>query len=77
MNAEKLFSLDRIEGDLAILISDTNTSKVVPLSALPNGAREGKMYRCTNEMYTEDPVAEKERRERIQALQNRLRGRKN
>lgn len=77
MNAENLFSLDRIEGEAAVLVAEDGTTAAVSLSALPDGAREGKMYRFSGEIYVEDPEAEKERRERIRALQNRLRGRKN
>lgn len=72
---ETLLSLDRIEGDCAVLIDDNNVSCVVVLSELPAGACEGKMYRKIGETYMEDPYAEQARRHRIQALQNRLRRR--
>lgn len=77
MSENLLFSLDRIEGDLAILIADNGEKCIVPLGVLPSSASEGKMYRKAGESFIEDAAAEQERRARIQALQNRLRRRKN
>lgn len=71
-----LFSLDRIEGDSAVLIADDGTVLAVPMSLLPS-AETGKMYRKVGENFIEDSAAEQARRARIQALQNRLRSRKN
>lgn len=76
MEDNLLFSLDRIEGDLAVLIGDSGTSCIVPLSALPPLAETGKMYRKVGETFVEDPAAEQARRAQIQALQNRIRRRK-
>lgn len=76
MGEEMLFSLDRIEGDLAVLIDDDCQSSTVLLTNLPANASEGKMYRKVGETYVEDPAAEQARRERIQALQDRLRSRR-
>ena len=76
MGEGKLLSLDRIEGDCAVLIDDDDGSCAVSLSVLPAGACEGKMYRKVGDTYVEDPAAEQARRERVQALQNRLRRRK-
>lgn len=73
--ASELFSLDRVESDLAVLLDDNGTECIVPLSTLPVGACTGKMYRLVDGVYEEDPAAEQERRARIQALQNRLRRR--
>ena len=77
MQGEKIWSLDRMEGDRAVLIADDGESCVVALCDLPAGACEGKVYRKTGVAYEEDPIAEQARRERIQALQNRLRRREN
>lgn len=71
-----LYSLDRIEGDMAVLIGDDKTSCVVPLVLLPSAAA-GKMYRKVGEVFVEDLDVEQARRAQIQALQNRLRRRKN
>lgn len=73
-----LFSLDRIDGNVAVLIDDdTGGESIVPLSALPPSAEAGKMYRKVEECYVEDADAEQARRACVQALQNRLRRRKN
>ena len=71
-----LYSLDRIEGELAVLIGDDGTSCTVPLQDLPSAAKEGKMYRKVEGVYVEDVDAELTRREQIRMLQNRLRCRK-
>lgn len=76
MDERELLSLDRIEGDHAILIDERGASVTVSLSRLPVGACEGKMYRKAMDSYVEDPLAEQARRERIRALQDRLRNRK-
>ena len=76
MAENPLFSLDRIEGDVAVLIGDDDTSCTVPVSEL-TAAESGKMYRKVGDAFVEDSDAEQARRARIQALQNRLRGRKN
>ena len=76
MTEYPLFSLDRIEGDVAVLIGEDNTSCTVSVSVLPS-AEAGKMYRKVGDVFVEDSDAEEARRARIQALQNRLRRRKN
>lgn len=67
------FSLDRIEEEWAVLVDDDGNSVDVLLTDLPEGACPGKVYRNEAHTYVEDPAEEKARRERIQALQNRLR----
>ena len=76
MDEGKLFSLDRIESDCAVLIDDDDVSRVVALSDLPPDACEGNMYRRVGDAYIVDAEATQARRERIQALQNRLRRQK-
>ena len=73
MGAEQLFSVDRIEGEYAVLIDDNDVSRVVPLNAMPCDVCEGKVYRMAGDAYVEDPEAEKARREHIRAMQERLR----
>lgn len=75
MTEYPLFSLDRIEGDVAVLIGEDNASCTVPVSVL-SSAEAGKMYRKVGDTFVEDSDAEEARRARIQALQNRLRRRK-
>ena len=73
MLEKQLFSLDRIEGDVAVLLSDTGECCTVPLSQLPAIPENGKMYRVVGDGFVEDPVAEEERRAEVRSLQNRLR----
>ena len=73
MAEEQLFSLDRIEGDVAVLLSDNGERCAVPLSQLPATPESGKMYRAVGSGFVEDPDAEEARRAEIQSLQNRLR----
>ena len=74
MSSEILFSLDRIEDEVAVLVDDCGASQMVPLSDLPCGACEGNMYRMVGGQYVEVFAAAEERRERIRTLQKRLRG---
>lgn len=76
MSVEVLFSLDRIEGNTAVLVGDDGTCLSVALDRLPPSPCAGKMYRRVGESFVEDADAEEARRSRIQALQNRLRRRK-
>ena len=76
MSSTLLYSLDRIEGDLAVLVEDGGASVVVSIGALPPAPAEGKMYRCVNGQYVEDTDAEQARRASVRALQDKLRRRK-
>ena len=73
MLEKQLFSLDRIEGDVAVLLSDTGECCTVPLSQMPATPESGKIYRVVGNGFIEDPVAEEARRANIRSLQNRLR----
>ena len=76
MSSALLYSLDRIEGDMAVLVEDGGATVVVSLSALPPEPTEGKMYRCIDGQYVEDTDAEQARRDAVRALQDKLRRRK-
>lgn len=76
MSSACLYSLDRIEGDLAVLVEDGGTVIEVPVSVLPPVPAVGKMYRYVNGQYVEDTDAEQARRDAVRALQNKLRRRK-
>lgn len=76
MSADGLYSLDRIEGDSAVLVEDGGTTVVVPINTLPPVRAAGKMYRCVDGRYVEDADAEQARRDAVRTLQNRLRRRK-
>ena len=76
MPADCLYSLDRIEGDIAVLVEDGGASLEVPVVDLPPVPAEGKMYRRIDGRFVEDSDAEETRRAAVRALQNKLRRRK-
>ena len=75
MTADVLWSLDRIEGSYAVLISDHQEKRIVLLDVLSDDACEGNLYRQVGDTYVVDVNATKERRERVRRLQGRLRRR--
>jgi len=70
-----LYSYDRREGDLAVLVDEDGNSRPVPLAALPADAREGDMFREEGEGFVPDRDAADARRRRVLELQQRLRRR--
>ena len=76
MPTDYLYSLDRIEGDVAVLVEDGGTSLEVPVGDLPPVPAEGKMYRQIDGRFVEDADAEGARRAAVRALQDKLRRRK-
>lgn len=69
-----LFSIDRFEGEFAVLIGEDKSSHSVPCTLLPNNANEGDMVRLHDGEYHLDKDAAKLRREQILRLQQQLRG---
>ena len=76
MSADCLYSLDRIEGDVAVLVEDGGTAIEISVGELPPEPMEGKMYRLVDGRFVEDADAEEARRAAVRALQNKLRRRK-
>ena len=76
MSADCLYSLDRIEGEVAVLVEDGGAIVEVLVSELPPIPAEGKMYREIDGRFVEDASAEESRRATVRALQDRLRRRK-
>lgn len=68
-----IYSFDRREGDLAVLVDSDGVSHPVPLTALPQEAREGQLLRKTATGYMVDADATDARRSRVLELQRRLR----
>jgi hypothetical protein len=64
-------TIDRIEGDVAVLVLDTCNPKTVtlPTALLPDGCREGDIVRLTLEA---DPDATRISRERIAGTIDRI-----
>ena len=69
-----LYSVDRFEGEYAVLVGEDKTSHSVLRTRLPDSANEGDMVRLTDGEYRLDDAAAEERRERILRLQKKLRG---
>ncbi len=69
------YSIDRFEGELAVLIDEQQGTHDVLRSLLPEGAKAGDMLHFDNGHYTIDDAAARARREQILRLQNKLRRR--
>ena len=69
------FSVDRIEGQKAVLQCDTGETRIVAVSLLPPDVKEGAVLVWADEKYLPDTKAEAERKRRLHALMNRLFGR--
>lgn len=63
--------IDRIEGDSAV-VEITEEFVTVPLSSLPENAKEGDVLVCEGGVYRVDCEATKKRRAAIKARLNRL-----
>ena len=66
------YSLDRIEGEYAVLIDENGLPENVPLSLLPKEAKEGSMLENTEGGYLLDAEETNERRKKLFELQNSL-----
>ena len=71
-----LWSVDRIEGDVAVLIDESGDSSVIALTALPAEVRAGMMLRLVDGVYTVDRVVAEERKNAVLSLQEKLRRKK-
>ncbi len=71
-----LYSIDRFEGDIAVLIDEAGNRLDVPRDDLPSGIEAGDMVRLQDGVFQRDNDAAAARRAQIIALQNRLRNRK-
>lgn len=72
MDKDCLFSVDRIEGEVAVLVADTGDIRVVPLTDL-SAAQAGETYRLVDGRFCKDADAEMARKEQVRLLQQRLR----
>ena len=68
-----LYSVDRIEGELAVLVDDQENTVCVRIEMLPNEIKAGEMVRLENEQYVLAADATQVRRAQIRQLQQRLR----
>ena len=68
-----LYSIDRFEGDVAVLVDDDANTVDVMRSLLPPTAQCGDMLRYEGGCYTVDADETATRRARIRRLQDKLR----
>ncbi len=68
-----LYSIDRFEGDIAVLIDENKAAHNISRAELPVDAVAGDMLRFENGRYIPDDDAARARREQILRLQNKLR----
>ncbi|MGN1194922.1 MAG: DUF3006 domain-containing protein [Acutalibacteraceae bacterium] len=66
------YSLDRIEGEFAVLIDDSENTVNVPVSLLPKEAKEGSVLVKTYDGYSVDTEETMRRKKRLFELQNSL-----
>ncbi len=71
-----LYSLDRIEGTVAVLVDDDGNDRLVPASALPPSCRPGIMVRETDGVFQVDEQATAKRRQEVVELQRSIRKRR-
>lgn len=69
-----LYSVDRFEGEYAVLVGEDKISCSVLRTLLPDSVNEGDMVRLTDGEYRLDDAAAEERRKQILRLQKKLRG---
>ena len=68
------YSVDRIEGPLAVLQDDEGENRTVPLAELPEGLREGDVLCWEGESWRPAPEERDRRRTASQALLDLLAG---
>ena len=68
------YSVDHIEGPLAVLQDDEGENRAVPLAELPEGLREGDVLCREGESWRPAPEERDRRRAELQALLDRLAG---
>ncbi len=69
-----IYSIDRFEGDSAVLCDEEETCVTVPRASLPADVQAGDMLRQTADGYEIDRALTAARRARAQALRQRLTG---
>lgn len=69
---DTIYVIDRIEGSIAVLVSDSGEKKEVPLSGLPAGAHEGSCLRPCERGFALDEGEEATRKRRIERKLNAL-----
>ena len=70
------YSVDRIEGDVVVLMDDDGHSVHITLSELPDSAGTGSILRLQEDRYVLDAAETDARRSYVLSLQEKLRRKK-
>ena len=68
------YAVDRLEGELAVLVDDEENTSTVERALLPEGVVQGDVLRLEEGRYQRDGEETARRRERIRRLEQLLRG---
>lgn len=69
----KIYSVDRIEEGIAVLLSDDGETIVKPINELSFPVHEGSILHVSGDDFVPDPGLEASRRQHILSLQEKLR----
>ena len=64
---DSYYVIDRVEGEIAVLVGDDGKKHDVPCSSLPKGAREGSCLRGSKNTFLLDEVETTRRKQRIES----------
>ena len=73
MEQKILYSIDRFENDMAVLVDEEGDSLCVAVSQLPASVRSGDVLVRQKDTYRYDPDETEMRRTHIRSLQEKLR----
>ena len=73
MTGARTYSVDRIEGDVAVLVDDDGHSVPVPVSQLPASVISGDVLRLQDGIYELDRTETDARRSFVLSLQDKIR----
>ena len=67
-----LYSIDRVEEIVAVLVDEDGNTRPVPVAALPSTCRPGMIVRETDGVFTVDEQATAQRRQEVVKLQQSI-----
>ena len=68
-----LWSVDRIVGDMAVLVDDNGNTRDIAMGELPDSIKEGVLLRLIDGVYITDKAATEMRKNAVLSLQDKLR----
>ncbi len=72
----RTYSVDRIEGEVAVLVDDDGRSVPIPVSQLPASVCSGDVLHCRDGVYELDRFETGARRSLVLSLQDKIRKKK-